>query len=366
MNHFSDIVGQDAIRDHLQDAVKTGRISHAYILDGPKDSGRHFIAGIFAAAVQCTDIQSDQNGMPEPCGSCISCIQADAGSQPDIIYVRRRPKNGKIPRVLSVEEIRQMRDDAAVKPYASARKIYIVEDAELMNTQAQNALLKTLEEPPAYVVIILIADGTSRFLPTVMSRCITLHMKQVPEETMIRFLMKERGISEEKARLCASFAVGNLGRAVKIADDPDFDNQRKDAEQILAGITEMSFTDIVNIANDIFPKKKAGADENAAAVDEGKKKESIHRLLPDCIPLWYRDVCRLKAGGSTEGLILSDCAEKTGKAADEISYEGIERILREISEYQRELTTTSPETALQLLLVKIRDELRAAEKAKKK
>jgi DNA polymerase-3 subunit delta' len=171
-----------------------------------------------------------------------------------------------------VEEIRQMRDDAAVKPYASARKIYIVEDAELMNTQAQNALLKTLEEPPAYVVIILIADGTSRFLPTVMSRCITLHMKQVPEETMIRFLMKERGISEEKARLCASFAVGNLGRAVKIADDPDFDNQRKDAEQILAGITEMSFTDIVNIANDIFPKKKAGADENAAAGDEGKKK----------------------------------------------------------------------------------------------
>ena len=356
MNQFSDIIGQDQIRDHLQDAVKSGHISHAYILSGPKDAGKHFIANIFASAILCTDRQMDSRGMPEPCGSCISCIQAAAGSNPDMIYVRRQPDRKGI----GVDAIRAMRDDVVTLPYAASHKIYIIEDAETMNAQAQNALLKTIEEPPSYAVIILLADGTDRFLPTVMSRCVTLQMRQVPEERIVWFLTEKLGTGPARAAACANFASGVLGRAVKLAADEQFDTERREAADLLAGIGQKSYADLAAVAARYAPVKKKNAGTGDAAAQTAPNATGIGSIAEVC-PLWFRDVLVMKDKEPAIHLIFSDRVSELKRMADALSYEAIGRIWDAITEYRRQIARgTAADQAMLVLLTEIRDQVRGS------
>ena len=148
MAEFKDIIGQEQIKSHLKNAIATGKVSHAYIINGERFSGKEFVARVFAMALQC------EKGGEEPCQQCHSCKQALSGNQPDIIYLTHE-KPGSI----GVDDIRaQINGDVAIKPYSSPYKIYIISEAEKMTVQAQNALLKTVEEPPAYAVILLLYD----------------------------------------------------------------------------------------------------------------------------------------------------------------------------------------------------------------
>ena len=136
MAAFSDILGNEQVIGHLQNAIQMDKVSHAYILNAPQSAGKMMIAEAFASALQC-----EKKGV-EPCGECHSCKQAASHNQPDIIYVQHEKPN-----TIGVDDIRtQINQDIAVKPYSSPYKIYIVDEAEKMNVQAQNALLKTIEE----------------------------------------------------------------------------------------------------------------------------------------------------------------------------------------------------------------------------
>ena len=131
MARFSDIIGQDMIKEHLQGALSTGKTSHAYIIHGEKNSGKEFIANLFAMALQC-----EQQGT-EPCGECASCKQALSKNHPDIIRVSHEKPN-----TIGVDDIRQqVNGDIVIKPYKGPKKIYIINEAEKMNVAAQNALL---------------------------------------------------------------------------------------------------------------------------------------------------------------------------------------------------------------------------------
>ena len=166
MAGFQDIIGQEQIKEHLQNALKAGKISHAYIINGEKSSGKEFIAKVFAMALQC-EAPKENTEVQIPCQECHSCRQALSGNQPDIIKVMHDKAN-----TISVDDIReQISNDVTVKPYSSPYKIYIMNEAEKMTTQAQNALLKTLEEPPEYVVILLLTTNVNALLPTILSRC---------------------------------------------------------------------------------------------------------------------------------------------------------------------------------------------------
>ena len=152
MAGFKDIVGHEQIITHLKNAIHMQKISHAYILNGEKSMGKMMIAKSFAMTLQC-EMQEE-----EPCMNCRSCRQAKEQNQPDIIYVRHDKSN-----TISVDDIRhQLNNDVVIKPYSSKYKIYIIDEAEKMSIQAQNALLKTIEEPPAYGIILLLTK--SRFL----------------------------------------------------------------------------------------------------------------------------------------------------------------------------------------------------------
>lgn len=143
-------------------------MSHAYIINGEKGSGKKLLAGIFAQTLQC------QEKGTEPCMHCQSCLQAQSMNQPDIIRVTHEKPN-----TISVEDIRgQLNGDIQIKPYSSPYKIYIVDEAEKLSPQAQNALLKTIEEPPAYAVILLLTANTGMLLPTILSRCVVLDLSR--------------------------------------------------------------------------------------------------------------------------------------------------------------------------------------------
>jgi DNA polymerase-3 subunit delta' len=280
MQKFSEIIGQKAIKDHIYNALRTGSVSHAYILNGDAGSGRKTLAYTFAAALQCEDLQeetvagvgtaaaageataagaaaageataAEPQHYLEPCGRCLSCIQAESRNHPDIITVAHEK-----PASISVGEIRRMRADVQIKPYSSARKIYIIPDAEKLTIQAQNALLKTLEEPPEYAVIILIADGLAGFLPTILSRCVVLQMRAVEEAQIAEFLQRRQNIDPDKAQIIARFAGGNPGKALLLTEDREFMELRDRAVDFLAHIGRADAVQISEFSSGVDPARR--------------------------------------------------------------------------------------------------------------
>ena len=154
MAGFSEILGQERVVGHFRNAIKLNKISHAYILNGERGMGKKMMAGAFAMTVQC------QEGKDEPCMRCHSCKQFMSGNNPDIRWVTHEK-----PSSISVEDIRtQVNNDIIIRPYEYKRKIYIIDEAEKMTTASQNALLKTIEEPPGYAVILLLTSNKDNFV----------------------------------------------------------------------------------------------------------------------------------------------------------------------------------------------------------
>ena len=215
MKQFRDVIGRERITEHLQNTIRLNRVSHGYIFDGEEGIGKNFIADIFVAALQC-EVYSG-----EPCGECKSCLQAAGGNHPDIIRIRREKAT------IGVDDIRgQLNNTIAIKPYNSRYKIYIINEAEKMTEAAQNALLKTIEEPPEYAVILLLTDNMNMLLPTVLSRCVTLHLRPVDRGLLKMHLMKDCNVPDYQAELAATFAAGNVGRAERYAESAEFEGRK--------------------------------------------------------------------------------------------------------------------------------------------
>ena len=237
------------------------------------------IARSFSAALLC-DNPRQEGELLEPCGECLSCIQTEAGSNPDLITVEYEKESS-----IGVGDIRRMRADVRIRPYSAAHKIYIIPDAEKMTPAAQNALLKTLEEPPSYAVIFLLADGTSTFLPTIMSRCVTLPLRPVAENAVEDCLKERFGADADRARLCARFSGGSIGRAVHLLENDDFATLREKTITLLRKIEEADASELAS-----FAKEAAGQEQT--------------QDLIDLILTWNRDllVCRASHRTSWKGL----------------------------------------------------------------
>lgn len=328
MAGFKDIIGQEQIKEHLQNAISTGKISHAYIINGEKAAGKEFIAHVFAMALQC------EKGGAEPCHECHSCKQALSGNQPDIIRVTHEKPN-----TIGVEDIRtQINSDIAIKPYSSPYKVYIMNEAEKMTPQAQNALLKTLEEPPAYAVILLLTTNVNSMLQTILSRCVVLNMKPVQDDLMRKFLMTELEVPDYKAEVCIAFARGNIGRAKLLAISEDFDNVKQEALSLLKYIQDMDITEVI------------------AAI----KKISEYKLdandYLDIISIWYRDVLLFKATSDVNYLIFKEEIPNIRRVADRASYEGLECVIRALEKAKNRLNANvNFDLTMELLLLEIKE-----------
>ena len=328
MASFEDIIGQEQLKEHLKNALSGRKVSHAYIINGEKSSGKEFIAKVFAMALQC------ERGGDDPCQECHSCKQALSGNQPDIIRVTHEKPNS-----ISVDDIRaQVNNDVAIKPYSSPYKVYIVNDAEKMTAQAQNAILKTLEEPPEYAVILLLTTNLNSLLPTILSRCVVLNMKPVADELIKKYLMEQLQIPDYKAEVCVAFARGNVGRAKALASSEDFENVKAEALSLLKYIQDMELYEIV-----------------AAIKKIGEYTLDVNDYL-DIMAIWYRDVLLFKATSDANTLVFRDEIQAIRKVADRSSYEGIENVIKALDKAKMRLkANVNFDLTMELLMLEIKE-----------
>ena len=199
---FDNLLGNQRIKENLGRSMASGHISHFYLISGPQGSGRHTLAKLLAAAILC-------QGKKKPCLSCNPCRKVMEGLHPEFITVDDPEK-----KTVSVELVRQARADMYVQPNESDHKIYLFPRAQDMRTEAQNALLKILEEPPKYGVFILLTDNPQRLLPTVRSRCTELSLSPLDENTLRAALGKEfPNASAEDIQAAIARSGGFLGQA---------------------------------------------------------------------------------------------------------------------------------------------------------
>ncbi|MCR5215666.1 MAG: DNA polymerase III subunit delta [Lachnospiraceae bacterium] len=328
MAGFDKIVGHEKVVEHLKHAIQTQKVSHAYILNGAHGMGKSLIADVFVQTLQC------EEGGVEPCGHCKSCLQAESHNNPDIIYVTHEKDNS-----IGVDDIRdQLVNDIAIKPYSSRYKIYIVDEAEKMTVQAQNALLKTIEEPPAYGIIIFLTVNAESFLPTILSRCVLLNLHPVDSGKIERVLVTDYMVDAETAKVAAAFSQGRLGRAVHIATSEEYHELRAMAVNMLTKIDEMDL---------------------AALMEEVKyladHKKNVEDFIDFCT-LWFRDVLIYKSTSDANLVIYRENLSDIRKAAVSRSYDGLNRIIEAMDKAKIRLeANVNFDLTMQLLLMTIKE-----------
>ncbi|MCC8030081.1 MAG: DNA polymerase III subunit [Lachnospiraceae bacterium] len=357
MAGFRDIVGHGQVIEHLKNAVCMDTVSHAYIINGPDHAGKRMLAEAFAMTLQCETVQAQLAGSAgrprhellqgsetvqahrdirtEPCMECRSCRQAAGKNQPDIIYVTHDKT------AISVGDIRvQINQDIIIKPYSSKYKIYIVDEAEKMNIQAQNALLKTLEEPPPYAVILLLTANTDAFLPTICSRCVTLNLKAVEDDKIRAVLMERYHVPDYQADISVAFAQGNVGRAILLASSEQFASLRDYVVQMVRRIGDMPSYDM--------------GKELETLLD---RKEDIPVFF-DLLLLLFRDVLLYKAAADEEHLIFQGQSHMIKQMAGRSTFSGLELILQAIGTADRRIrANVNAPLTLELLLMNIKENI---------
>ena len=328
MVSFNNIIGHEEIIRHLKNAMTTGKISHSYIFTGRPGSGKKLLATTYAMTLQC------EAGGTEPCQKCDSCKKALGKNHPDIITVTHE-KPGSI----SIDEVReQVVHDVDIKPYCSPYKIYIIPDAEMMTVQAQNALLKTIEEPPEYAVILLLTSNIDSLLPTIRSRCVRLDLKVVDDGLVKKYLMEHLQVPDYQAEIDASYAQGSIGKAKEAATSQEFADMTANALKILKYANSMEVYELTEAI------KTLTADKN-----------NINDYL-DIFQFWFRDVLMFKATREIDNLVFKQEINFIREQASERSYENIEKILEALEKTKVRLrANVNLELALELLFLTIRE-----------
>lgn len=329
MANFKDIIGQESIKKHLQTAIKTGNLSHAYIINGEYGSGRQTIASALAKTIQCQSKTDDTDA----CGVCTSCKQAESHNHPDIKYITHDKTS------ISVNDIReQLNNDISIKPYSSEYKIYIIPDANKMTEQAQNALLKTIEEPPVYAIIILLTENCDSLLPTIRSRCVTLTMNPVEKDKICTYLENKFQLEPEQAQIAANYCQGNIGKAIRFASSSDFIEMKNQVLKLLKNL------DLMDIASIIDTIKEFSTHKN-----------DINDYL-DLMLLWYRDVLMFKVTKDANLLLYSDEYSAISEQATKRDYENIENIIAAIDKAKVRLkANVNFDVTIELMILAMKD-----------
>lgn len=328
MQELEKVLGHEEVIKHLKNAAAMDKVSHSYIFAGEKGSGKKLLAKLFAMTLQC-EAHGD-----EPCLQCSSCKKAMNRNHPDIIYI-----NHEKPNSIGIEDIREkLISDVSIKPYTGPYKIYIVDEAEKMTVQAQNALLKTIEEPPAYAVILLLVNNGSTLLPTIASRCVTLNLKPVRDEVIKKYLMEELHVPDYQAEVSVAFAQGNVGKAKQIAAAEDFTEMMDAAFRILKRGQDMEVYEMVDAIKLL-----------------SEQKHTIYEYL-DLYLVWFRDVLMFKATRQIDGLVFRQEYNDIKSRADKSSYEGLEKIIQAIETAKARLqANVNFDLTMELLFLTIRE-----------
>lgn len=278
---FQDIVGHESQVEVLRRALDRDRLHHAYLFVGPEGTGKRTVATALTAAVQCAEGQGDS------CGACPSCLSISRGNHPDVHWLEQR--KGK--RDITIEQVRELQRQLVLRRLTGARKVAVIDPATSMNLHAQNALLKTLEEPPESSLLLLIAGSTGGLLPTVLSRCLRLRFSPLAIEQAAAAVARRLGIPEDNALVRAALGRGSLGKALA-EDDADRLARRRACFERLAALSSDDVRGITALAEEM-----------------GGEQEKCLEFL-DWVKGWWRDVMVLQATDSTATLYNRDLLER--------------------------------------------------------
>lgn len=235
---FDNIIGNNNIKEVLSNSVKNNKSSHSYLFIGIQGIGKKMIAKEFAKMLLCLD----EN---KYCGICKSCIEFDSNNNPDFSVIYADGSSIKI------DQIRYIQKKIQEKPIISNKKVYIIDDADLMTTEAQNCLLKTLEEPPEFATIILIGSNENSFLSTIKSRCMILHFNKLKNDQIENYLEKNYGINNINKNLL-EMAQGSVKNAINLKDEHE---QYEKIENIINSFNKKDIIDIIKDSELIYKSK---------------------------------------------------------------------------------------------------------------
>ena len=236
---FTNIVGNKQNKNNLENIIKQENVAHSYMFVGKASIGKMLFAKEFAKAILCTE-------KTKPCGKCKSCIQFDSSNNPDLAILEPDGNNIKI------DQIRELIKTVYEKPIVSNHKVYIINESHLMTKEAQNSLLKTLEEPPEYVTIILIATNDNLFLPTIKSRCTKIKFNKLSNNELLEILKLKYNI-ENVSELVLKIADGSVQKALHIKEKEE---DYKRINNIYSKIENLSLVDVLNSKEIIFQDKE--------------------------------------------------------------------------------------------------------------
>ncbi len=354
---FNSFVGNKLAISILRRALEAKRVASAYLFHGPDGVGKSLAALNFAKALLC------QKGKSDFCDACSSCRRVDSENHPDVHWYKPTGKS----RLVKIDQIRKnLIPQAGLKPFESDWKIFIIVEADRMNDEAQNAVLKTLEEPPGESVLILVTSNPSALLPTIVSRCQPIPFLPIPKDELESAIVEKWGVGKEEAHLVASLSCGSLGFARRLLDRENL-SRRKTFLNLLADIPRRSFHEIRAAAQAVEEElrqlaaslrqkedKRIKALGRAFTAEERDdlSEESNARIASivreeqedvlNLLASWYRDLLVIKEGASPDMLTNSDMAEPIRNSAVSMSRDQILSGLKAVEEARRALALNLP------------------------
>lgn len=235
---FENIIGNEKNKNILEKSIKSGKISHSYIFWGIEGIGKKLIAKQLAKSILCLETK-------ESSCKCKSCIEFDTNNNPDFILIE--PEQGKI----KIEAIREMQKKVAEKPVISEKKVYIINNAETMTVEAQNCLLKTLEEPPEYVTIILITSNENNLLSTIKSRCTRIYFEPLPKEEIEKYI--NQNYQEPVSENIIKMAQGSISQVINYQEHQEL---YANIEKMLKEIHQKDLIETIKMAEEIYNSKE--------------------------------------------------------------------------------------------------------------
>ncbi len=324
---FSTVLGQELVKKELQRQINGNTLNHAYLIHGNPGLDPQGFAKVFAQGILCMEKQGEI-----PCGRCIACKKVLSNNHEDLVIYPEE--------TLKVDNVRSLEKDIHIKPYSSGKKIYIINHGEGMTPQGQNALLKTLEEPPSFGIILIVARSKESLLPTIQSRCQGLGLKPVSREEIYDALKNTWGYDEEKARAAAKIAGGKIKTALRFLEDEDYENRRK---QLFVLYSEM---------------REKGITASLEALERlSIEKDQIDEVL-DLSFSFFRDLLLYKALQKPEWLIHGDQEKLIASLGKNCSREGILGSLKEVEKMQGYTrANVSTKSILEMLVLNIHQAL---------
>ncbi len=341
-----NIIGHEWAIAYLQRLITAGHLPHALLITGPAGIGKALVALRIAQAVNC------EHAERAPCLTCRACRRIEHGNHPDVRIVSMatqaaglKEEEAARQKELKIDTIRAWQCDMALKPYEGQRRVFILHDAERLNEESSNAMLKTLEEPPPFAILILVANSAD-LLATIVSRCQVLRLRPLPRQQIMDALIKHRGLAADQAALLAAWSGGRIGWALHAATAPAEREQRQERLDALLLLHGQSRSTAFQ-----------WAEERSKQYRSGEQAEVFNWL--ELWLAWWHDVL-LVAADCGEYVTHVDRLSDLNRAAQRYALPDIHRFVVRLDEARRQLRdNVNPQLALENLLLHLPSPRRA-------